>query len=66
VSWNLKSIPKNGDIRASTIVQLREEKGALTLKDLKTLPSIPSTIWDPLVREGVIVFGERENETKNI
>ena len=54
-----KTIPNIGDRRASTIVKLREEKGALTLEDLKTLPSIPSTIWDPLVSEGMIVFGER-------
>ena len=55
----LKTIPNIGDRRASSIVKLREEKGGLTLEDLKTLPSIPSTIWDPLVSEGMIVFGER-------
>jgi DNA uptake protein ComE-like DNA-binding protein len=40
----LKTFPNIGDRRASTIVKLREEKGALTLEDLKTLPSIPSTM----------------------
>jgi hypothetical protein len=60
----LKTIPYIGDKRASTIVNLREEKCALILEDLKTLPFIPTTIWDPLVSEGVIVFEERVESGK--
>jgi DNA uptake protein ComE-like DNA-binding protein len=45
----VKTSPNIGDREASTIVKLREEKGALALEDLKTLPSIHCTIWDPLV-----------------
>lgn len=57
---DLRKIPNIGDKRALAIVKLREEKGSLTLEDVKTqLSSIPSTLWDPLVREGVIVFTER-------
>lgn len=61
----LKLIPNIGDKRAQAIVKLRDEKGSLTLEDLKSLTTIPSTIWDPLVSEGVIVFRKRETkETK--
>jgi hypothetical protein len=37
----------------------REENGALTSEDLKTLPSISCTIWNAIVSEGVVVFRER-------
>ena len=47
----LKLIPNIGDKRAQAIVKLRDEKGSLTLEDLKSLTTIPSTIWDPLVSE---------------
>lgn len=53
---DLKSIPNIGEKRA---VKLRDERGSLSLEDLKTMPTIPNAIWDPLVSECVIVFRER-------
>nr|XP_011442825.2 uncharacterized protein LOC105339112 [Crassostrea gigas] len=55
----LKSIPNIGEKRAGAIAKLREERGSLSLEDLKTMSTVPNTIWDPLVSEGVIVFRER-------
>lgn len=55
----LKSIPNIGEKRAGAIAKLRDERGSLSLEDLKTMPTIPNTIWDSLVSEGVIVFRER-------
>lgn len=55
----LKSIPNIGEKRAGAIVKLRDERGSLSLEDLKTMSTVPNTIWDPLVSEGVIVFRER-------
>lgn len=55
----LKSIPNIGEKRAGAIAKLRDERGFLSLEDLKTMSTVPSTIWDPLVSEGVIVFRER-------
>jgi hypothetical protein len=60
----LKLIPNIGEKRALIIVRLREEKGVLSAEDLKTLTTIPSTIWDPLVSEGVIRFGERDTPSE--
>lgn len=55
----LKSIPNIGEKRAGAIAKLRDERGFLSLEDLKTMSTVPNTIWDPLVSEGVIVFTER-------
>lgn len=61
----LKSIPNIGEKRAGAIVKLRDERGS-SLEDLKTMPTIPNTIWDPLVSESVIVFRERvKQQEKN-
>jgi transcriptional accessory protein Tex/SPT6 len=43
-----------GERRAKAILALRREKGKLVLEDLKTIPHIPCTLWDPLVDLGVI------------
>lgn len=50
----LKSIPNIGEKRAGAIVKLRDERGSLSLEDLKTMSTVPNTIWDPLVRVGVV------------
>ena len=48
----LKNIKNIGDKRAKKIIEIRDIKGRLTLEDLKIIPNIPSSIWDPLVEEG--------------
>ena len=35
--------------RAKAIIAQRNIKGKLVLEDLKTIPNIPNTLWDPLV-----------------
>ena len=52
----LRSIRDIGEQRAKIILNARAEKGKLTLEDLKTLQGLPSTIWDPLVAAGKIIF----------
>ncbi|XP_061195172.1 DNA ligase 1-like [Saccostrea echinata] len=51
----LKTIRNIGDKRAKAILEIRDRKGEITLEDLKLIPNIPSTIWDPLVEEGLII-----------
>ena len=63
---DLKKIPNIGDKRATALIKLRDEKGPLTLEDVKQISSIPSTIWDPLVDNGDIVFGKTLAPTKDI
>lgn len=65
---DLMSINNIGEKRAKSITVL-PKKGKLTLEYLKTMPNIPSTIWDPLVEEGVIKikskFKQPEEQTTN-
>lgn len=65
---DLMSINNIGEKRAKSITVL-PKKGELTLEYLKTMPNIPSTIWDPLVEEGVIKikskFKQPEEQTAN-
>lgn len=51
----LKNIRNIGDTGGKKIIDIRNVKGKITLEDLKILPSIPSSIWDPLLDEGLIV-----------
>ncbi|CAC5377524.1 comEA [Mytilus coruscus] len=62
----LKSIKNIGSKRAVIITAAREEKGQLTIEDLKLLEGIPNTIWDPLVNEGAIIVEPPERTTKDI
>ena len=52
----LRSIPKVGDKTARAILELREQMGTIALEDVKLLPNIPNTIWDPLIQTAVITF----------
>ena len=51
---DLLSISGIGEKRAKAIIAQRKIKGKLMLEDLKTIPNIPSTLWDPLVDQGTI------------
>ncbi|CAG2209805.1 unnamed protein product [Mytilus edulis] len=62
----LKSIKSIGTKRAGIITAAREERGQLTIEDLKLLEGIPNTIWDPLVDEGAIVVEPLERTKKDI
>ncbi|CAC5415563.1 comEA [Mytilus coruscus] len=62
----LKSIKNIGPKRAGIITAAREERGQLTIEDLKLLEGIPNTIWDPLVDEGAIVSEPLEHTKKDI
>ena len=53
----LQTLTNIGEKRAEIIINARKQK-KLTLEDLKQLHKIPCTIWDPLVFENKIVFGE--------
>jgi predicted DNA-binding helix-hairpin-helix protein len=55
-SEELKSIPNIGDKRAEKLLNLQKESRALTVEDVKMLTRIPSTIWDPLVKQEIINF----------
>ena len=52
----LETIPNIGGKRAAVIIQARQEKGSLTLEDVKHLTKLSSAAWDQLVSEGVICF----------
>ena len=69
----LKNIKNIGDKRAKKIIEIRDIKGRLTLEDLKIIPNIPSSIWDPLVEEGLVIVPstlrksqELETRTENV
>ena len=51
---DLLSINGIGEKRAKSIIAQRKIKGKLTLEDLKVIPNIPSTLWDPLLDQGII------------
>ena len=61
---DLKGINNIGDRRAKSIIDARNIKGKLTLEDLKLIPNIPSSIWDPLVDEGIITVPSTLKNTK--
>ena len=54
----LKFIPNLGDKTALAILKLRDEKGSLDIEDLKSISTIPNTVWIPLVDNGTITFDE--------
>lgn len=62
----LKNIRNIGDKRAKKIIDIRNIKGKITLEDLKIIPCIPSSIWDPLVDEGLIVVPSTLVKTSNV
>ena len=51
---DLLSINSIWEKRATSIIAQRNIKGKLMLEDLKVIPNIPSTIWDPLLDLGII------------
>ncbi|KAK3105196.1 hypothetical protein FSP39_019555 [Pinctada imbricata] len=57
---DLLEISEIGEKWAGTIISLREEKGTLTIEDLEMTSKIPSTIWDPLIEKGKIMFVEKK------
>jgi len=52
----LMSIKDIGKQRSKLIIKARAEKGKLTLDDIKLIPELPNTLWDPLVASGKIIF----------
>ncbi|KAK3104839.1 hypothetical protein FSP39_011387 [Pinctada imbricata] len=52
----LKTIPNIGEKRAQALITLREERGTLSVEDVKMMSAIPNTIWDPLLNDGKITF----------
>jgi competence ComEA-like helix-hairpin-helix protein len=56
----LIQIKNIGSKRAAIIIKTREEKGNLTLEDLKLLEGIPNTIWDPLIQNGDITMDAQD------
>ena len=52
----LMSIKDIGEQRSKIIIKARTEKGKLTLEDIKLIPGLPNTLWDPLVATGKIIF----------
>ena len=61
----LIQIKNIGPKRAAIIIKTREEKGNLTLEDLKLLEGIPNTIWNPLIQNGDITMDAQINLTRN-
>ena len=51
---DLLSINGIGEKRAKSIIAQRKIKGKLMLEDLKVIPNIQSTLWDPLLDQGII------------
>ncbi|KAK3083127.1 hypothetical protein FSP39_014711 [Pinctada imbricata] len=63
---DLLEISEIGEKWAGTIIGLREEKGTLTIEDLKMTSKIPSTIWDYLIEKGKIMFGEKKGVLRSM
>ena len=62
----LKTIKNIGARRAALIIQARQEKGILTLEDLKSIEGVPNTIWDPLIEAGEITLEPPEKLTETV
>ncbi|CAG2207159.1 unnamed protein product [Mytilus edulis] len=63
----LKQISGISDRRAQKIINKREEKGSpLILEDLKLMTDIPNTMWDPLMKTGVIILEPSEEIQEGI
>lgn len=60
----LIQIKNIGPKRAAIIIKTREEKGNLTLEDLKLLEGIPNTTWDPLIQNGDITVDAQDQFDK--
>ena len=60
----LIQIKNIGPKRAAIIIKTREEKGSLTLEDLKLLEGIPNTIWDPRIHNGDITVDAQDQFDK--
>ncbi|XP_056014940.1 interaptin-like [Ostrea edulis] len=56
---DLLSITGIGERRAKAIIAKRKIKGKLVLEDLKIIQNIPSTLWDPLLDQGIIKIDSR-------
>ena len=55
----LMKIRDIGEVKSKLIIQARKAKSTpLTLEDLKLIEGISSTMWDPLVKAGRIIFEE--------
>ena len=57
---DLMIIKDIGEQRSKNSLKAGSEGGSLTLEDLKSLHGIPSTMWDPLVTTGKIIFEDSE------
>ena len=65
-SDKLKGITGISDRRAQKIIKIRDEKWSpLTLEDLKLMPDIPNTMWDPLIQNGEVTL-ERRSDRVNV
>jgi DNA polymerase III alpha subunit (gram-positive type) len=51
---DMSTIKGIGKKIAKSVIAQRKLKGILTQEDLKTIPNIPSTLWDPLFDQGII------------
>lgn len=63
----LKGLEGIAEKRGKALIRRREEKGTpLTLEDLKLIPEIPNTKWDPWLADGTITLGEPVQELGNM
>ena len=53
------------DKRAKKIIKIRDIKGRSTFEDLQIIPNITSSIWDPLVEEGLVIVPSTFNKISN-
>ena len=53
------------DKRAKKIIKIRDIKGRSTFEDLQIIPNITSSIWDPLVEEGIVIAPSTFNKISN-
>ena len=53
------------DKRAKKIIKIRDIKGRSTFEDLQIIPNITSSIWDPLVEEGLVNVPSTVNKISN-
>ena len=48
-------------------MKARKDKGGpLTLTDLKQIPGIPSSLWDPLVQAKMVTLQEEDTQHENL
>ena len=47
-------------------IELRDIKGRLALEDLKIIPNIPSSTWDPLVEDDLVIVSSNFRKTQEL